>query len=131
MNLLEQKSELINEVFLITKEALGFLSDESFDDFDDINEMMDDRKGLMAQIDEIDSQMKQEGINPDDDIESKRSIEITLHGIISMDGSIAELTEKFMEKAAADLKNVRAERKGVDITKEVDDYAGMHLDISK
>lgn len=130
MSLLDKKNDLIAQMFLITKEVLGFLGDESFDDLEKINSMLLKRQQMTAQIDDIDKQMVEKGESVDDNRDIKRSIELTIEGIISMDTSIAELIKKRLEATSSGLKDVRAEKKGLDLTRDAE-IKGVNLDVSQ
>lgn len=130
MSLLDKKNDLIAQMFLITKEVLGFLGDESFDDLEKINSMIQKRQQMTAQIDDIDKQMVEKGESVDDNRDIKRSIELTIEGIISMDTSIAELIKKRLEATSSGLKDVRAEKKGLDLTRDAE-IKGVNLDVSQ
>lgn len=130
MSLLDKKNDLIAQMFLITKEALGFLGDESFDDLEKINSMLLKRQQMTAQIDDIDKQMVEKGESVDDNRDVKRSIELTIEGIISMDTSIAELIKKRLEATSSGLKDVRDEKKGLDLTRDAE-IKGVNLDVSQ
>lgn len=130
MSLLDKKNDLIAQMFLITKEVLGFLGDESFDDLEKINSMLLKRQQMTAKIDDIDKQMVEKGESVDDNRDIKRSIELTIEGIISMDTSIAELIKKRLEATSSGLKDVRDEKKGLDLTRDAE-IKGVNLDVSQ
>ena len=115
MNLLLKKDDLLNQIFLITKEALSFLSDDAFDDYEKINSIFEKRQSIINEINVIDEQIKNSKDAYDKDEDTKKSIEITLNGIASLDEKIDEIVQKQFSSLSTDIKNIKEGRKGLDI----------------
>ena len=130
MSLFEQKYELLEQIFKITKEANGFLSDPLFDDYEKIDRMYVDRQKLMEQVDEIDRAIKEQGISLDDDKELKSSFEILITGIAGLDEKNNDLVEKAFSELAGSIKEIKEGRRGLDMTK-YSDLQGLSFDISQ
>lgn len=130
MNLLLKKDDLLNQIFLITKEALSFLSDDAFDDYEKINSIFEKRQSIINEINVIDEQIKNSKDAYDKDEDTKKSIEITLNGIASLDEKIDEIVQKQFSSLSTDIKNIKEGRKGLDIGRD-EETKGVNLDVSQ
>ncbi len=130
MNLLLKKDDLLNQIFLITKEALSFLSDDAFDDYEKINSIFEKRQSIINEINVIDEQIKNSKDAYDKDDDTKKSIEITLNGIASLDEKIDEIVQKQFSSLSTDIKNIKEGRKGLDIGRD-EEVKGVNLDVSQ
>ena len=130
MNLLLKKDDLLNQIFLITKEALSFLSDDAFDDYEKINSIFEKRQSIINEINVIDEQIKNSKDAYDKDEDTKKSIEITLNGIASLDEKIDEIVQKQFSSLSTDIKNIKEGRKGLDIGRD-EEIKGVNLDVSQ
>lgn len=130
MNLLLKKDDLLNQIFLITKEALSFLSDDAFDDYEKINSIFEKRQSIINEINVIDEQIKNSKDAYDKDEDTKKSIEITLNGIASLDEKIDEIVQKQFSSLSTDIKNIKEGRKGLDIGRD-EEVKGVNLDVSQ
>ncbi|MBQ9624709.1 MAG: hypothetical protein IJR47_01245 [Clostridia bacterium] len=128
-DLLKRKDELINQMFIITKEAKDFLCDDSFDDYEKLSEIYSQRGKIIKEVDALDKEMKAQGISINDNPEIKNSIGVTLEGIASLDEQIAEMVKKKSDEFAADLKKIQDGRKAMNMQKE--GLSGVHLDVSQ
>ena len=130
MNLLLKKDDLLKQIFLITKEALSFLSDDAFDDYEKINSIFEKRQSIINEINVIDEQIKNSKDAYDKDEDTKKSIEITLNGIASLDEKIDEIVQKQFSSLSTDIKNIKEGRKGLDIGRD-EEVKGVNLDVSQ
>jgi len=130
MNLFNKKNDLINQIFDVTKEAYSFLSDNSFEDYNKVNEILKRRQDIILEIDALDEQIRAEKLSVDDYPEIKESIKITLEGINSLNEKIEDIIKIQSDDIAAEIKSLKQGRKGLNMNKSVD-VTGFKLDISK
>lgn len=129
MSLFDEKKELINQMYIITEEAVGLLCDDSFDNYKKIDKLLLKRELVMEDIDKLDEKIKAEKLSIDDCPSVKGDIKTLLEKIVALDEMISKWAVEQKDDVSNEIKNAKDGMKTINMLRA--EIQGNTLDISQ